>query len=189
MRSLHDLTLSRERTALVLVDYQERLFPAMDPERREDVLKNTTLLMSLTRVLRLPVLYTEQYPAGLGKTVTQITEKLPEGAEPFEKVEFSGWRAEGFAEQFRYLGMRAAILAGMESHVCVLGTALDMLRDGVVVHVPRDAVVSRTEENRQTGLDLMDRAGAVITSTETVIFQLLERAGTPEFKAMSKMLK
>jgi nicotinamidase-related amidase len=189
MICLHDLTLPLDKTALVLVDYQERLFPAMAPERREGALKNTTLLLALARVLRLPVLYTEQYPAGLGKTIPEVSEKLPQGAEPFEKVEFSGWRAEGFAEQFRYLGMRVAILVGMESHVCVLGTALDMLRDGLVVHVPRDAVVSRTEENRRTGLDLMDRAGAVITSTETVIFQLLERAGTPEFKTMSKMLK
>jgi len=185
----HDLTLPREKTALVLVDYQERLLPAMEPERRSDTLKNTALLLTLARVLRLPVLYTEQYPAGLGKTVPEIAENLPEGAEPFEKVVFSGWRAEGFAEQFRYLGMRAAIVAGMESHVCVLGTALDMLADGVVVHVPRDAVVSRTEGNRRTGLELMERAGAVITSTETVIFQLLERAGTPEFKALSKLLK
>lgn len=189
MTCLHDLTLPREQTALVLVDYQERLLPAMDPERRPDCLKNTVLLLSLARVLRLPVLYTEQYPAGLGRTVPEIAEHLPEGAEPFEKVMFSGWRAEGFAEQFRYLGMRAAILVGMESHVCVLGTALDMLRDGIRVHVPRDAVVSRNEENRQTGLELMERAGAVITSTETVIFQLLERAGTPEFKALSKLLK
>jgi len=189
MRCLHDLTLPRDRTALVLVDYQERLFPAMDPERREETLRNTLLLLATARVLRLPVLYTEQYPAGLGKTLAQVLEQLPEGAEPFEKVEFSGWRARGFAEQFRFLGVRAAVLAGMESHVCVLGTALDMIRDGLNVHVPRDAVVSRTEGNRRTGLDLMDRAGAVITSTETVIFQLLEKAGTPEFKALSKLLK
>ena len=189
MRCLHDYMLNRERTALVLVDYQEKLFPAMDPARREAVIKNTLLLLALARVLRLPVLYTEQYPAGLGRTVADISEKLPEGAEPFEKMEFSGWRAQGFAEQFRFLGARAALVAGMESHVCVLGTVLDMLREGLAVHVPRDAVVSRTEENRVTGLELMDRAGAVITSTETVIFQLLEKAGTPEFKTVAKLLK
>jgi len=104
-------------------------------------------------------------------------------------VEFSCWRAEGFAQQFRFLGARGAILIGMESHVCVLGTALDMLAEGINVHVPRDAVVSRTEENRVTGLEMMDRAGVVVTSTETIIFQVLERAGTAEFKAMSKLLK
>jgi nicotinamidase-related amidase len=189
MRCSHELTLPRDRTALVLVDFQERLFPAMDQARQEETRKNVALLLDLARVLRLPVLYTEQYPAGLGKTIPEVSEKLPEGAAPFEKVEFSGWRAEGFSQQFRYLGMKAAILAGMESHVCVLGTVLDMLQEGICVHVPADAVVSRTESNRQTGLALMDRAGAVVTSTETVIFQLLGRAGTPEFKTMSKLLK
>jgi len=189
MRCLHELTLPRDKTALILVDYQERLLPAMAPKRREDTLKNSGLLLALARVVGLPVLFTEQYPIVLGRTVREIAENLPEGAEPFEKLEFSGWRAQGFAEHFRYLGMRAAILAGVECHVCVLGTALDLLREGVLVHVPRDAVVSRTEVNRRTGLELMERAGAVITSTEVLIFQLLERAGTPEFKLLSKLLR
>jgi len=189
MRCLHDFTLPRKQTALVIVDFQERLFPAMDPDRKEEMRKNTALLLELARVLRLPILFTEQYPEGLGRTVPEVAELLPEGAEPFAKVEFSCWRAEGFAQQFRYLDLKAVILIGMESHVCVLGTALDMLREGVRVHVPGDAVVSRTEANRRVGLDLMERAGAVITSTETVVFQLLERAGTPEFKALSKLLR
>ncbi len=189
MKCLHDFTLPPKQTALIIVDFQERLFPAMDPDCREETLKNTGLLLELARVLRMPILYTEQYPDGLGVTVPEVTEKLPEGGEPFSKVEFSCWRAEGFAQQFRYLGLEAAILIGMESHVCVLGTALDMLREGVRVHVPADAVASRTEPNRRTGLELMDRAGAVISSTETVIFQMLGRAGTPEFKALSKLLK
>jgi len=189
MRCLHAFTLPRNQTALVLVDYQERLFPAMDPDRKEEILTNTGLLLETARVMRLPVLCTEQYPDGLGRTIPEVAGRLPEGAEPFAKVDFSCWRAEGFAAQFRYLNLKAAILIGMESHVCVLGTALDMLREGVRVHVPRDAVISRTESNRRTGLDLMDRAGAVVTSTETVVFQLLERACTPEFKALSKLLK
>ena len=189
MRCLHDFTLSRDKTALILVDLQEKLFPAMDPEKKDRTLRNTVLLLDLARVLSLPVLYTEQYPQGLGKTVPSISGKLPGGIEPFEKETFSSWQAEGFAPHFRFLGLNAAILLGMESHVCVLATALDMLKEGISLHVPRDAVVSRTEENRKTGLDLMDRAGAVITSTETVIFQLLGRAGTAEFKAMSKLLK
>ncbi len=189
MRTLHDFTPGRKNTALVLVDFQERLFQAMASDRQDAALKNTLLLLDLARIAKLPVLYTEQYPEGLGRTIPAVQEKLPEGAEPFEKVEFSCWRAEGFAQQFRFLGARGAILIGMESHVCVLGTALDMLAEGINVHVPRDAVVSRTEENRVTGLEMMDRAGVVVTSTETIIFQVLERAGTAEFKAMSKLLK
>ena len=189
MRSLHDFTLKPTKTALILVDFQEKLFAAMAPERKEETRENTLLLLELARVMRVPILYTEQYPVGLGKTIPSIREKLPEGAEPFEKLEFSCWRAEGFARQFRFLGARGAILLGMESHVCVLGTALDMRSEGITVHVPRDAVLSRTVENLQTGLDLMDRAGAVVTSTETLVFQFLERAGTTPFKAMAKLLK
>ena len=189
MRSLHDFKLGRDKAAVILVDFQDKLFDAMTPDRKEKTLKNALLLLELARVTKLPILYTEQYPEGLGKTIPPIQEKLPEGAAPFEKIEFSCWRAEGFAQQFRFLGARGAILLGMESHVCVLGTALDMLAEGITVHVPRDAVLSRTVENLETGLDLMDRAGAVITSTETIIFQFLERAGTGQFKAMAKLLK
>lgn len=189
MRTLHDYALDPKKTALILVDFQEGLFKAMSLDRKEAALQNTLLLLDLARIVKLPVLYTEQYPEGLGRTIPAVQEKLPEGAEPFEKLEFSCWRAEGFAQQFRFLSARGAILMGMESHVCVLGTALDMLAEGVAVHVPRDAVISRTEENRATGLEIMDRAGAVVTSTETIIFQILGRAGTPEFKAVSKLLK
>jgi nicotinamidase-related amidase len=189
MMDLSQSTLSRNATVLVLVDLQERLFRAMDPERKEEVVKNTGFLISLATVLKLPILITEQYPAGLGKTIPPVQEALPADVRPFEKLIFSAWRAEGFAAHFHGLGATAAVVAGMESHVCVLGTALDMVKEGITVHVPRDAVISRTRENWQTGLDLMDRAGAVITSTETVIFQLLDRAGTDEFKAMSRLLR
>ena len=116
-------------------------------------------------------------------------EKLPEGGAPFQKLDFSCWQVQGFSSRFRSLGARAAIVAGMECHVCVLQTVLDMLQEGVAVHVPRDAVISRTEQNRMTGLEMMDRAGAVVTSTETVIFQVLEQAGTPAFKTMAKLVK
>jgi nicotinamidase-related amidase len=189
MKELHRLTLPRNATILVLVDIQERLFNAMDPERKDEVEKNTGLLISLAKLLRLPIMVTEQYPAGLGKTIPPVQEALPPDIQPFEKLIFSSWQAEGFAAQFHALAAQAAIVAGMESHVCVLGTALDMLKEGITVHVPRDAVISRTKENWQTGLELMDQAGAVVTSTETVIFQLLDRAGTDEFRAMSRLLR
>lgn len=179
----------RDGTALIVVDVQERLFAAMQPERRDTVLENTLLLLQLAKTLNLPVLVTEQYPRGLGKTIPQVSEDLPEGTEPVEKLVFSSWRAEGIADRFNALGARCAIVIGMESHVCVLGTVVDMLRESVVVHVPRDAVISRTRENCETGLALMERAGAFISSTETIIFQMLERAGTDEFKVMSKLLK
>lgn len=181
--------LSAETTALVLVDFQERLYRAMEPDRKDEVLSNTLLLLSLARTLRLPVLVTEQYPAGLGPTVPAVKQQLPEGTRVWEKLVFSAWGAAGFPEAFRESKARSAILAGMESHVCVLGTALDLLEEGVSVHVAADAVISRTRANWATGLRLMEQAGSVVSSTETVIFQLLGRAGTEAFKAMSKLLR
>lgn len=189
MRNLEHFVPPREGTALILVDFQERFFAAMEPARKETVLENTRLLLQLAKTMELPVLVTEQYPKGLGRTIPQVLEELPQGVEPVEKLIFSSWRAEGIADRFGALGARCGIVIGMESHVCVLGTVADMLKDGIAVHVPRDAVISRTRENCETGLELMDRAGAWVTSTETVIFQMLERAGTEEFKVMSKLLK
>ncbi len=189
MKNLAPFIPTRDRTAVVLVDFQERLYAAVDPERKDQVLRNTLLLLQLAKVFDLPVLAAEQYPKGLGRTVPEVSEALPAGVTPFEKVHFSAWRAEGFSERFRATGARYALVMGMESHVCVLGTVLDLLAEEVTVHVAADAVISRTRENWQTGLSLMERAGAVITSAETVIFQMLEKAGTDEFKVMSKLLK
>lgn len=189
MSNLEHLVPPRDSTALIVVDIQERLFAAMEPERKGVVLENTRLLLRLAKTMGLPVLVTEQYPKGLGKTIPAVAEELPPGEEPLEKLIFSSWRADGLPERFRNSGARYAIVIGMESHVCVLGTVIDMLAEDIVVHVPRDAVISRTRENCDTGLELMDRAGAFISSTETIIFQMLERAGTDEFKIMSKLLK
>ena len=189
MGSRHPLFPRPDGTALVVVDVQERLFAAMDPDRKEEALKNTILLLQLAATLHLPVLLTEQYPRGLGPTLPAVEEHLPEGTKRFEKLVFSSWRAEGFTDAWRATGASHAILAGMESHVCVLGTALDMAEEGILVHAARDAILSRTQANRRTGLELMDRGGAVISSTETLIFQLLDRAGTDDFKVMAKLVK
>ncbi len=189
MSHLERFVLPRDATALVIIDIQERFFPAMEEERKEAFLENTGLLLQLAKTLDLPVLVTEQYPKGLGRTIPPVLEELPQGTEPIEKLCFSSWRADGFAERFREVDAACAIVVGLESHVCVLQTVIDMLSQNIWVHVPRDAVISRTRENCETGLRLMDRAGALISSTETLIFQMLERAGTDEFKIMSKLLK
>jgi nicotinamidase-related amidase len=189
MRTTEHFIPPRDAAALIVVDIQERFFPAMEAGRKDTVLENTKLLLQLAKTMSLPVLVTEQYPKGLGKTIPPVVEELPPGAEPLEKLTFSSWRADGFADRFRQAGATCAIVIGLESHVCVLQTVLDLLAEDIIVHVPRDAVVSRTRENCDTGLELMDRAGALISSTETIIFQMLERAGTDEFKVMSKLLK
>jgi len=189
MSHLEQFSLTRAATALVLIDFQDGLYRAMDPDRKIEALQNTRLLLHLAGTLNLPVLVTEQYARGLGPTNAELAALLPEDAAAIDKQVFSSWRADGFESRFRDTGATSAILCGMETHVCVLGTTLDMLREGIVVHVARDAVISRTRENWETGLQLMDRAGAVISSTETAIFQLLGAAGTEEFKAMARLLK
>ena len=132
----------------------------------------------------VPILVTEQYPKGLGHTVPEVGAHLPDGVEPIEKVCFSAVDAEGFDLD----GREQAIVCGIETHVCVNQSALDLLDQGVEVHVVEDAVGSRTEENRRLGLRKAERAGAVLTSVETALFELVGRAGTDEFKRVQKLV-
>ena len=169
-----------------MVDVQERLAAVMD--RKEQVLDNCRRLIEGAKILDVPIAVTEQYPKGLGPTEEELRGALL-SYEPFEKLTFSCCGEPSFTSALESLGRRTIILAGMETHVCVLQTALDLLRGGYGVHLVRDAVCSREKENWITGVDLMRDAGAVITSTETVLFQLLGKAGTEEFKAISKLVK
>ncbi len=157
-------------------------------EHRERVTARTALLIEAAKLMDIPVLTTEQYPRGLGPTVGELRGALPPGA-PVEKLAFSCCGEPSFLEALEGTGRKKVILAGMETHICVLQTTLDLLSSGYQVYLPRDAVCSRRKLDWQTGLDLAREAGAVVTSTETVLFQLLERAGTDEFKKISKMVK
>jgi len=175
-------TLDRERAALVVVDVQEAFRPAVQDFER--VAAETARLIQGARVLGLPVVATEQYPKGLGRTVPEVAEHLA-GVEPIEKVCFSAAAADGFD-----LGGRdQALVCGIEAHVCVSQTAHDLLERGVEVHVARDAVTSRTTENREVGLHKMETAGAVLTSVETALFELVGAAGTDEFKQVQRLVK
>jgi nicotinamidase-related amidase len=180
------LKLSRERSVLVVVDVQEAFRPAVVDFDR--VARNVATLVQGARVLGVPVLATEQYPKGLGQTVPEVGRHL-DGVEPIEKLCFSAAEAGEFAERLRESGRDQVLLSGIESHVCVSQTADDLLRAGNEVHVARDAVSSRTEENRDLGLHKMERAGAVITSVETALFELLRQAGSPEFKEIQRLVK
>jgi nicotinamidase-related amidase len=174
--------LERERTALVVVDVQEGFRKAVPDFER--VAKATATLVEGAEVLGVPIVITEQYPKGLGETAAEVAEHLPDGTHPLEKVVFSAADAEGFD-----LGGRdQALLCGVESHVCVSQTAIDLLEAGLEVQVPLDAVSSRTEENKRVGLHKMERAGAVLTSVEASLFELLGKAGTDEFKRIQKLI-
>jgi nicotinamidase-related amidase len=174
--------LDRGRAALVVVDVQEAFRSAvLDFDR---VAGGAATLVRGARILDLPVIVTQQYPKGLGATVPELAEHL-DGIEPLDKVSFSAAAAEGFDLQ----GRDQALICGIESHVCVSQTAHDLLDRGVQVHVARDAVTSRTEENRELGLHKMEGSGAIVTSVETALFELLGAAGTDEFKQVQALVK
>jgi nicotinamidase-related amidase len=175
-------TLDRDRAALVVVDVQEAFRPVV--QGFDQVVANTATLIQGAHTLGVPVLVTEQYPKGLGRTVDELAEHL-DGAEPIEKVCFSAAAAEGFDLG----GREQAIVCGIETHVCVSQTAHDLLARGVEVHVPRDAVSSRTEQNREVGLHKMESAGAIVTSVETALFELVGAAGSDEFKQVQRLVK
>ena len=174
--------LDRDRTALVVVDVQEGFRDAVG--ELDAVAGNAAALVRGARILGVPVLVTEQYPRGLGETVAELAEHL-DGVPRLEKVVFSAARAEGFD-----LGGRdQALVCGIETHVCVAQTVADLLDEGVDVQVATDAVSSRTAANRRAGLAKMEATGAMLTSTEMALFELLGRAGTPEFKEVQALVK
>lgn len=185
----HPMRIGREMATLLVVDVQDRLFPAMDADHREEVVGNIKVLAAAARRLGLPVLLTEQYPKGLGHTLPEVREALGHGVEALAKVAFSCWGSEAVRTRLRAAGRPAVILAGMEAHVCVLLTALDLLAEGLAVHVAADAVTSRTQASWRLAMEQLRQAGAVVTSTETVLFQLLGQAGTDEFRELARLIR
>ena len=174
--------LDRERTALVVVDVQEGFRPVIDGF--DDLARQTAILVQGAHVLGLPVVVTEQYPKGLGPTIPEVAEHL-NGSEPLSKTIFSAPCAEGFDLQ----GRDQALVCGIEAHICVMQSALDLVERGVEVEVAADAVSSRTRANRDVGLERMRESGAGITSVETALFELLGGAGSDEFKAIQRLVK
>jgi nicotinamidase-related amidase len=175
--------LDRERTALVVIDVQEAFRKAL-PRDFDRVARATATLIRGAEAIGVPILITEQYPRGLGHTVPEVAEALPAGVAPIEKLCFSAAAADGFD-----LGGRdQALVCGIESHVCVNQTVLDLLDSGAEVQVAEDAVGSRSADNERIGLRRMERAGAVLTSVETALFELLGAAGGEEFKQVQKLI-
>jgi len=173
---------------VVVTDVQERLFGAMDAERRDEMVRNLKVLLAAARRLSTPVVVTEQYPKGLGRTLPELRVLLND-APALEKTAFSACGAVGFAERLRELDASPVILTGVEAHVCVLLTALDLLGRGFRVSIVADAVCSRRAATMDLGLAQARQAGAVVTSTETVVFQLLGSSDTEAFREISKLLK
>ena len=178
--------LNKEEALLLIIDIQDRLVPAM--KYGEKVINNNIILIEASNELNIPVILTEQYPRGLGSTVCEISEKLSPNAQVFEKISFCGL-TEQVKENLKKSGKKKIIVTGMETHVCVFQTVRDLIDQGYEVFIAKDGVASRKKDNFLNALDLMKSMGAVIMDTETIIFDLLKTAGTPEFKLLSKLIK
>ena len=179
----------RKEILLLVVDVQERLMGAMPPEIGNNVLKNISVLINSADILRIPIIHTEQYPRGLGKTLPQIQNLLTNYPPPVEKIALSCWAEKAFRNQLAETGRRQIMVTGVEAHVCVLQTALDLLAQGFTVYLINDAICSRHKPDWHTALQIADKSGAVVTTTEIILFQLLGRAGTEEFKHIQSFLK
>jgi len=178
--------ISRTDAVLVIIDIQGNLAQAMLD--KENLFSNAVKLIKGFNVLNLPVIITEQIPQKLGPTVPQIAAEL-DGIKPIAKESFSCWEENNFKEQLKALRRRDVVLLGIETHVCVYQTAVDLISGGYNVHLVADAVSSRTPENRRIGIEAMKSAGAKITSTEMVLFEMLRTAADPKAKEFFKIVK
>src|SRR6204780_4069636 len=184
--------LEAEQCALVVIDIQQKLLPPIF--HKEQLVRNSQLLIRAGGILKIPALVSTQYAKGLGGTVPEVSSLLSSvqpGIEAIDKQLFSCFGSEVFCSLLKRLpGQRnTLLLCGMESHICVTQTALGALREGYLVHVASDAVSSRTEWNWKIGLDRMRAAGAVISSTEMIIYELMGSSATPAFKQLLPYLK
>jgi nicotinamidase-related amidase len=181
--------LRPEDCALAVIDIQEKLLPPI--YEKERLVRNSALLVRLANILSLPVIVSTQYKRGLGQTIPEIAGLLSNiNTKPVDKLEFGCFGNGEYCSQVGKLANRTTLLlCGMESHICVTQTALGALNQRLNVHVAADAVSSRTELNWKLGLNRMQAAGAVLSSTEMIIYELLGKSGTPAFKEMLKHLK
>ena len=177
--------LKRDEVAFVLVDIQEKFLPVI--HNVEAVIDNASRLVKGASILEIPLIVTEQYPKGLGHTVGKIN--LDAGQEIIEKISFDCFGCGDFTRKLEDLGVRSLVIFGIEAHVCVLKTALEALARNYEAHVVADATSSRTEENKALALERLRQSGVFIVSTEMILFQLMDRAGTDEFRAIGGLIK
>jgi nicotinamidase-related amidase len=184
---LHENTLELGRTALAVIDVQDSFRGAI-PDFAE-LAARCALVAHAARLLGVPVVVTEQYPKGLGRTAAEIRAVLPEDFAPVEKTAFSSCGAQEFVARLEAEGARHVLVCGIEAHVCVNQTTHDLLARGYHVHLLTDCISSRTELNKQTGLAKMFKSGALHSSTELALFELMRDARHEQFKAIQKLIK
>lgn len=174
---------------LVIIDVQTRLTRTMPTKVLARLQRYIGLLIKSANLLQVPVITTEQYPSGLGHTEPELVQLLPEDSRRFEKTAFSCAKAEGFLQELRLQEKKQIILTGMEAHVCVLQTAIELINESYSVIVVADAVCSRYRENYEVALERIKQAGGLVTSAESVIFEWLKDAGHPHFKQIQSLIR
>jgi nicotinamidase-related amidase len=184
------LYLDSKESIVLVIDLQGRLFSAMPELAGGDMVRSATVLLEASVLLGVPAIATEQVPDKLGGTLDPVVEKLQAASAPrISKADFSACGEPAFNSALEQTGRRKAIVVGMETHICVFQTVRDLCARGLSVHVPINGVASRRDDHRATGLDLCRAAGATITTTETVLFDWLGRAGSDEFRKISRLIK
>jgi nicotinamidase-related amidase len=180
------MRIERQKSAGLLVDVQERLFPHMD--QHDELLRRTSILLEGLKMLQVPLVVTEQYPKGLGSTLQPLS-KILDQQEVIEKLSFSCCGVAAFSGALKSLERPIIIICGIEAHVCVLQTTVDLLEEGYAVVVVEDCISSRNPEDKRVAVERMRSEGAVISTCESVLFELTKVAGTDEFKAISRLVK
>jgi len=182
----HPKILQRDSTALLIIDIQERILNVINNHER--IIENSLKLIKGFKILNIPIFYTEQYPKGLGSTSTTLSEEL-QGLSAIPKMSFSCFGAGNLFEQLLDNKITQVVVAGIEAHVCVQQTCFDLLANNFQVNIAADAVSSRKETDRLFALERMSKHGAEVTTTESILFELLNVCGTEEFKQISKIVK
>jgi nicotinamidase-related amidase len=186
---MNPASLCSSENSLLVVDMQIRRLSAMPETERGAIVKTTEILLQAAQTLDVPVIYTEQYPKGLGPTVPAILERMPEAAQTVEKSGFSCCAADGFVAALKRTGRNQVILVGQEAHVCILQTAMDLRGLGFPVFVVEDGVCSRSVAHKHNALRRMREMGVVITNHESVLFEWLRDADHPDFKTISNLIR
>ena len=180
------MRIKKELSVGLVIDIQEKLFPHMD--QKEELLRRTAILLEGFKVLQIPMVITEQYPKGLGPTLEPISLVL-DNASVLEKISFSCCGEAAFSDKLKSLGRSTVIICGIEAHVCVLQTVVDLVEQAYEVMVVEDCISSRNPTDLRVAVERMRSEGAVITTCESVLFELARMAGTEEFKAISRLVK
>ena len=179
------IILQKDKAVLLIIDVQERIYKVM--QNYENLVNNIVKLTKGSNILGIPIFYTEQYPKGLGQTIDVIKKEI--NSEAIQKDTFSSFGAPNLFDELKKQKISQVIVCGIESHVCVQQTVLDLISNGFQVNIPVNAVSSRFKTDFEAAIDRMGKHGAEITTVESVLFELLEKSGTPTFKEISKLIK